>query len=58
VTGCLPTKGLALPFISFGGSSLLVTYAMVGVLANIARQIEADPRRDETRYIRDQAHDL
>ncbi|MCX6998066.1 MAG: putative lipid II flippase FtsW [Kiritimatiellaeota bacterium] len=58
VTGCLPTKGLALPFISFGGSSLVVTFAMVGVLANIARQTEADPRRDETRCIHDQAHDL
>ena len=58
VTGCLPTKGLALPFISFGGSSLVVTFAMVGVLANIARQTEADPRRDETRYIHDQTHDL
>ena len=37
VTGCLPTKGLALPFISYGGSSLLVSMMCVGVLINIAR---------------------
>jgi cell division protein FtsW len=37
VTGCLPTKGLPLPFISFGGSSLVVSMAMIGVLVNIAR---------------------
>jgi cell division protein FtsW len=38
VTGCLPTKGLALPFISYGGSSLLISMMCVGVLVNIARQ--------------------
>ena len=38
VTGRLPTKGLPLPFISFGGTSLLVTLFMTGVLLNVARQ--------------------
>lgn len=38
VTGRLPTKGLPLPFISFGGTSLVVLLFMVGVLVNIARQ--------------------
>ncbi|MGF1465746.1 MAG: putative lipid II flippase FtsW [Sandaracinaceae bacterium] len=35
--GMIPTKGLALPFISYGGSSLLVNSAAVGVLLNISR---------------------
>ena len=42
VTGCLPTKGLPLPFISFGGTSLVVSLAMVGVLASIAREIDIE----------------
>src|SRR5690554_1194452 len=38
--GVLPTKGLVLPFISYGGSSLLVNAAAIGLLLNISR-----PRR-------------
>jgi cell division protein FtsW len=37
VTGALPTKGLSLPFISAGGSNLVVTMFEVGVLLNIFR---------------------
>lgn len=34
----LPTKGLTLPFVSFGGSSLLVSAMGAGILLNISRQ--------------------
>ena len=37
VTGVLPTKGLPLPFISFGGSALVVTLGATGVLLNISQ---------------------
>jgi len=37
VTGLLPTKGLPLPFVSFGGSALLVTMLATGVLLNISQ---------------------
>ena len=38
VTGLLPVTGLALPFISSGGSSLFISMSSVGVLLNISRQ--------------------
>ncbi len=37
VTGTVPTKGLSLPFISAGGSSLLASMFAAGILVNIAR---------------------
>lgn len=44
----LPTKGLTLPFVSFGGSSLLVNAAAAGLLLNISRQGETKEASDVT----------
>ena len=38
--GLLPTKGIPLPFISAGGSSLIVTFSLIGLLAQIGKRVE------------------
>lgn len=50
VISILPAKGIPLPFISYGGSSVMVTLIGVGILLSISRFATEDNRRDaETR---------
>lgn len=50
VTGLLPITGVPLPFLSFGGTALVVTLAGVGVMASVALE---GVRSAERRHIRD-----
>jgi cell division protein FtsW len=38
VTGSIPPKGMPLPFVSYGGSNLLISYVAIGFLVSIHRQ--------------------
>jgi cell division protein FtsW len=40
VLAMVPTKGIPLPFISSGGTSVFVTLACMGVLLNVTREID------------------
>jgi cell division protein FtsW (lipid II flippase) len=37
VTGLFPTTGVTLPLVSYGGSSLVVTCAMIGLVLNVSQ---------------------
>ncbi|GAB4483076.1 MAG: putative lipid II flippase FtsW [Thermodesulfovibrionales bacterium] len=47
VTGMVPTKGLPLPFLSYGGSALLVNMAAVGILLRLSKGDERQPARTD-----------
>ena len=48
ISGLLPITGVTLPFISYGGSSLLVLMISMGILNNIARKVKLQERTTTT----------
>ena len=52
VTGALPNKGIALPFLSYGGSNLVIMLACVGLLLSVARHapLPAPSRRRQADF--------
>jgi cell division protein FtsW len=50
VTAWLPTKGLPLPFISFGGSNLVLNMTAVGILLNIFRYGASETEDEEQEF--------
>ena len=50
VTGSLPTKGMSLPFISYGGSNLMVTFVLLGFVINVLKSMN-NPERLRAREL-------
>ena len=49
--GLLPTKGLTLPFISYGGSSLIMCAVMIALVLKVERQTQTiNPSREESSF--------
>ena len=49
VTGVLPTKGMSLPFISYGGSYLILMFFFIGLIINVSSRWSAVPKRERVR---------
>ena len=60
VTGSVPTKGIPLPFISFGGSNLILNLFAVGLIMNVSRQREKDAveKQKKTEIVRPKPYRL
>ncbi len=50
VMGLLPTKGLPLPFVSYGGSHIVASFVLVGLLLRISADLGSAHRRDTPGY--------
>ena len=50
--GILPTTGVPMPFVSYGGTSMIFSCAAVGVLLSISRQTDLYPRLREPAVVR------
>jgi cell division protein FtsW len=53
VTDCLPTKGLALPFMSYGGTNLVTALFAIGTLINVGMHVDVSDERIHTHLARD-----
>jgi cell division protein FtsW len=49
MVGAMPFAGNALPFISYGGSNLVVTLTGIGILLSVSRKTESEPIKRKTR---------
>jgi cell division protein FtsW len=51
IIGLLPVAGNPLPFVSQGGSNLVVTMSAIGLILGVARQAEMERRKQERRSL-------